>query len=210
MIELYYSPGAASLVVHWLLLDMGVPHRLRRLDLASQEQKRAEYLAINPRGVVPTLCVDGAPIYESGAIIMHLADAYPQAGLAPQPGTLERARYYQWIVHLANALMPPFRHWYYPTEAAGEAASEAAQRSAAAAIETEFSRIDAHLAKGGPYLLGEAPSAADFLLTMLMRWSRNLPRPATQWPHLARLAELMKARPSFRQLYAIEGLTEWS
>ncbi|HSR66257.1 MAG TPA: glutathione S-transferase family protein, partial [Xanthomonadaceae bacterium] len=69
--------------------------------------------------------------------------------------------------------------------------------------------IDAHLAGHGPYLLGAQASAADFYLAMLMRWSRNMPKPATAWPHLAALAQRMAARPSFRELYAREGLTEW-
>jgi glutathione S-transferase len=49
----------------------------------------------------------------------------------------------------------------------------------------------------------------DFLATMLMRWSRNMPRPATNWPALANYAARMKSRPSFRELYSREGLTEW-
>ena len=77
-------------------------------------------------------------------------------------------------------------------------------------IEACWDHIEAHLAKRGPYLLGPSVSAADFLLTMLMRWSRNLPRQATDWPQLGALAQRMKARPSFRLLYEREGLTEWA
>ena len=77
-------------------------------------------------------------------------------------------------------------------------------------IEAAWGRIDAHLAANGPYLLGAAPCVADFYLTMLMRWSRNMPRPATDWPHLAAHAGRMKARPSFKALYAAEGLEEWA
>ena len=62
----------------------------------------------------------------------------------------------------------------------------------------------------GAILLGDDPTAADFYLTMLMRWTRNMPRPGHAWPHLAKLAERMKARPSFRTLYEREGLTEWA
>ena len=53
-------------------------------------------------------------------------------------------------------------------------------------------------------------TAADFLATMLMRWSRNMPRPATDWPTIRGYVERMKARPSFRTLYEREGLTEWA
>ena len=59
-------------------------------------------------------------------------------------------------------------------------------------------------------LLGEKLSAADFMMTMLMRWSRNMPRPATEWPHCRALAERVRGRPAWRRLYEIEGLTEWA
>lgn len=207
---LYYAPGAASLVVHWLLIELGVAHELRKLDFATREHKSPEYLALNPGGVVPTLVVDGVPLAEAAALVLQLADTHPEAGLAPAIGSLERARYYQWVLFLANTVQPAFRAWWYPHEPAGEAQSEAVRAAVTPRIEALWARVDAHLAQGGPWLLGERLSAADFLLTMLMRWSRNMPRPATDWPHLRALAERMKARPSFRRLYQAEGLTEWA
>jgi glutathione S-transferase len=210
MITLYYSPGAASLVVHWLLIELEIPHTLRKLDLQAGEQKQPAYLALNPAGVVPTLVVDDQPICEAAAIALHLADAYPARGLAPPPGTLARAAYYQWMCFCANTLQPAFRAWFFPSEPAGEAAADAAKSSARARIEAAWARADAHLAAHGPHLLGDKLSAPDFLLTMLMRWSRNMPRPAVTWPALERLATTMKALPSFKELYAREGLTEWA
>ena len=101
---------------------------------------------------------------------------------------------------------------YTKTGDAGQTALAGGQRvpKDAPRIEAHWQRIDAHLAAHGPHLLGEEPSVADFYLTMLMRWSRNMPRPATDWPRLAALAARMKARPSFAVLYAREGLTEWA
>ena len=210
MYTLYYSPGAASLVVHWLLIEIGARHELRKLDLQAGEHKRPEYLSVNPGGVVPTLLVHGEPLSESAALVLHLADAHPSFGLAPELGSVERRRYYQWVLYLANTLQPAFRTWFYPAEAAGEDNADAAKELARQRIEACWDRIEAHLAKRGPYLLGASASAADFHLTMLMRWSRNMPRPATQWPQLDALAQRMKARPSFRTLYEREGLTEWA
>ena len=210
MYTLYYAPGAASLVVHWLLIEIGARHELRKLDLAAREHKRPEYLAINPAGRVPTLLIHGEPMTEAAAMVMHLADAHPNFGLAPTPGTVERARYYQWIVFLANTLQPAFRDWYYPEEAAGPENADAVRTRAAETIDAAWDQVEAHLAKRGPYLLGPSVSAADFLLTMLMRWSRNLPRQATEWPQLGALAQRMKARPGFRLLYEREGLQEWA
>jgi glutathione S-transferase len=210
MITLYYSPGTAAMVVHWLLIELEIPHALHELDLDAGEHKRPAYLAINPAGVVPTLVVDGQPICEAAAIALHLADAYQARGFAPQPGTLARAHYYQWMFFLANTLQPAFRAWFYPTEPAGEANVDAVKAQARTRIEAAFGRLDGHLAAHGPYLLGEKLSTTDFMLTMLMRWSRNMPRPATTWPALERLARAMKARPSWKELYARERLTEWA
>jgi glutathione S-transferase len=207
---LYYSPGAASLCVHWLLIDAGLPHELRRVDLAAGEHKTPAYLALNPNGVVPTMLVDGAPAYECAALLLLLADRHPELDLRPARGSRAEALYLQWTLHLANTLQPAFRTWFYPHEAAGEAVAEAAKDLARTRIEATFDRLDAHLAAHGPYVCGDAVTAVDFLATMLLRWSRNMPRPATTWPALAAYAQRMKARPSFRTLYEREGLTEWA
>ena len=209
MHTLYYAPGAASMAGHWVLIELGLPHQLHRLDLAAREQKQPGYLALNPSGVVPTLLIDGQPFTEAAALLMTLADANPASGLAPASGDPRRASYYQWMLHQANAVQPLFRQWWYPAETAGEANAATVQAHVAPLIEAAWHRIDAHLASAGPFLLGERISAADFYLTMLMRWSRNMPRQALAWPHLAELARRLKARPSFRVLYEREGLTEW-
>jgi glutathione S-transferase len=210
MITLHYSPSSASLVVHWLLLDLAIPHELRRMDLDAREHKQADYLAINPAGVVPTLVIDGQPICEAAAIVMHLADANPTARFAPEPGTLARAAYYRWMVFCANTLQPAYRAWFYPDEPAGAANAEASKQHARERIEAAWTIVDAHLATHGPYLLGNHVSAADFMLAMMMRWSRNMPRPADSWPAVKRCATLMKQRPSFAELYTREGLTDWT
>lgn len=209
MYTLYYAPGAASLVVHWLLIEAGAEYQLRAVNLQAGEQRTAAYLKLNPNGVVPTLLIDGQPVCEAAALALHLADAFPALALAPAIGSLQRAQHYQWVLHLANTVQPTFRHWFFAAEAAGEEHAAAAKAKACGRIEAAWQRIDEHLQGCGPYLLGEKPSTGDFLLTMLMRWSRNMPRPATQWPHLAALAQRMKARPSFAKLCAAEELTEW-
>ncbi|HVK78719.1 MAG TPA: glutathione S-transferase family protein [Kofleriaceae bacterium] len=210
MLTLHYSPGTASLVVHWLLLELDVPHELRRVDLDAGEQKSPAYLKLNPAGRVPTLVVDGQAIGEAAAIVMHLADLHPAARLAPAPGTPARASYYQWMFFAANTLQPAYRAWFYPTEPAGEAHVDAVKAQARTQIEAAWERVAAHFDDGRPYLLGDELSAADFMITMLMRWSRNMPRPAHTAPSLAAYAARMKARPTFRELYAREGLTEWA
>ncbi len=210
MHTLYYSPGAASLVIHWLLIELDVPHSLHRLDLAAGEQKQPAYLAINPAGVVPTLVIDGVVHVETAALAMHLADCHPAHGLAPALGTTERGRYYEAFLRCANTLQPAFRRWFYPESFVDPAVAAALRADVQQQIEAGFARFDADLGDGRPYLLGNTPSAADFMLVMLMRWSRNMPKPATEWSNLQALATQLKARPSFATLYQREGLTEWA
>jgi glutathione S-transferase len=206
---LFYSPGAASLLVHWLLIETDAQHTLVLVDTASGEHKRPEYLAMNPNGVIPTLLIDGQPHYEAASLAMHVADAFPHAGLAPSMGDPARATYTQWMFNLANMVQPLLRHWWYPQEPAGEQYADAVRARLDERLGAQWDRINAHLAAHGPHLLGERLSAADFYLVMLMRWSRNMPRQATEWPHLVALAERLAQRPSFATLYAREGLTEW-
>lgn len=210
MRALYFAPGAASFVVHWLLIELGLDVELRRVDTAAGEQKRPEYLALNPNGVVPTLVEDGRPMFEAAAIAMMLGDRHAAGTLAPAADAPARAAYLQWMFHLANAVQPLFRIWWYPHEVAGDDNVERARQCVAPRIEAAWQRLDDHLAANGPYLLGAEPSVADFYLVMLLRWSRGMPRPGDRWPHLGELAAHMKARSSFATLYEREGLTEWA
>ena len=209
MYTLYYSPGTASLAVHLALLEIGAPHELIKLDLDAGEQNSPAYLALNPNAVVPTLIVDGRPVAESAGLLMLLAERHPEARLAPAPGTPLRAVYLQWMLHFANTVQPGFRSWFSPKEFAGEDAAATAKNLAHLRIEREWDLFAAHIAAHGPYVLGPDFSVADILAMMLMRWSRNMPKPATSWPALAELVARIKARPSWPQLYAVEGLTEW-
>ena len=106
---LYYAPGSASFLVHWLLIELDLEYELCLVDFKSAAQKSPAYLALNPNGVVPTLEIDGAPHYEAAALIMHLADAHPAAGLAPA-GPPVYARYdppwTPWFLRRNEVLVP--------------------------------------------------------------------------------------------------------
>jgi len=207
---LYYSPGAASMVVHLALLEIGAPHRLERMDLDRDQQHGADYLRLNPRGQVPTLLIDGKPYFESAALLMILAERHPEAKLAPLPGSEQRAGYLQWIAFFTNALGPTYRFWFYPPDLGSAEHPSAVREALRRKIEDAWSLVDAHLAAHGPYMLGAEFSGVDLLALMYMRWSRNMPRPVTQWPTLRAYADRMRARPSWKRLYEIEGLTEWA
>ncbi|HEY2396367.1 MAG TPA: glutathione S-transferase [Rudaea sp.] len=211
MYTLYYSPGAASLVVHLALIEAGAEYELKHVDLAAGEQRSPAYLKLNPDGFVPTLLIDGIPHAEAAACLMTIADRHPQAQLSPAQGSPQRARWNQSILHLTNSMHPAFRLWFYPGDIDDSEAIQAAVKdSCRRRIESAWARLDDQLATSGPCLLGETFSAADLLLLMFMRWSRNMPRPATQWPALNEFALRMKRRPSWKRLCEAEGLTEWA
>ncbi len=211
-ITLYTSPGTAGMVVHWMLLEQNVAHTLHLLNFDKREHKTPEYLALNPAGVVPTLVVDSVALHEAAAIAMHLADVHPASALAPALGTLDRAHYTEWMFFFANTLQPAYRAWFYPSESAGPEHVDVVKAQARVHIEAAWQYVCTQLeARGaGAWLVAERMSAADLMMTMLMRWSRNMPKPADRWPTLHAYAARMKALPSFVELYRREGLTEWA
>jgi glutathione S-transferase len=193
-----------------MLIELGEPHELVKLDIEAGEHRKPEYLKLNPGGVVPTLVVEGVPLGESAALCMILAERHPQAGFAPAAGNAQRATYMSWMFFLSNTLQTAYHNWFYPDQPAGAAAVEAVKAAARHRIESSLERVDKRIAQSGSYLLGDRVTAADFVTTMLMRWSRNMPKPATEWPAIAGYIKRMKARPSFKVLYDREGLTEWA
>ncbi len=210
MYTLYYSPGSASLAVHLALLELGVEHRLEKLDLVAGAQHAPEYRRLNPRGQVPTLVIDGKAYFESAALLLLLAERHPEARLAPPPGSPQRPAYYQWMVFLSNSMGAMFRLWFMPKDLGPDELPSSVREAIRQKIEEGWSILDAHLGANGPYLLGAEVTVVDLLALMYMRWSRNMPKPATAWPALNRFAALMRQRPSWKKLYAIEELTEWA
>ncbi|HYE46449.1 MAG TPA: glutathione S-transferase family protein [Caulobacter sp.] len=204
---LFYAPGTASLAVHWMLIELGVPFTAEAVDIKAQRSEA--YLRLNPAGRVPTLIVDGAPISESAALLMLLAERHPEGGFAPAVGTAARGRWLEAMLFLANGLSPAMRDWFYADKDGDAAGAEAVRALARRRIEGAFERLDGLLADGRTCLLGETVTTADLLATMLMRWSRNMERPATSWPRLGPYVTRMRARPGFVEVCRREGLSEW-
>jgi len=206
---LFYAPGTASLAVHWMLIELGVAFRAERLDLKAGEQRSAAYLQLNPVGRVPTLVVDGHAVTESAALLMLLAERHPEAGLAPAIGDSARGKWLETMVYQTNSLSSAMRDWFYAETDGEPPDAPAVKRLALTRIEGVWDRLDTLLSDGRPYLLGEDLTTVDFLGTMLMRWSRNMPRPATRWSHIAPYVIRMRARPGFLEVCRREGLVDW-
>jgi glutathione S-transferase len=98
---LYTNPRSRGRIVRWMLEEVGQPYKTEVLDYATS-MKAPAYLAINPMGKVPALRHGDAVVTETAAICAYLADAFPQARLAPPPGDRQRAPYYRWLFFAAG------------------------------------------------------------------------------------------------------------
>jgi glutathione S-transferase len=211
MLQLHYFPGNASMTAHLLLEELGVPFELKLVDRANNAHKSPEYLKMNPNGLIPVLVDGDLVLYESAAIVLHLADTHRAAGLAPDIGTAERAQLYKWLVWCAGALVPQFQIYFYterylaPGTAGGVAELKAAIEKK---IEGLIDQIDAQLAShGGPWLLGDRFSAVDPHAFLLCRWTRGMQRPARTLTHIAPYLQRVLARPTTQKVLATEGLS---
>lgn len=212
MIELHYYPSNASFAPHLLLEEMGLPFALRLVDRANNGHKSPEYLQLNPNGLIPVLVDDGQPVYETAAILMHLADKASPAspadkapGFAPAVGTPARAEYYQWMVWLTNTLQPALIRYFYPERYAADAAD--AKARSVEHMAPMLDQMAAHLERhGGPWFLGEHYTAVDPLAFMLCRWTRMQEHPAKARPALAAYLQRVLERPATQRVVAKEGL----
>lgn len=206
MYKLFYSPGSAAMAPHAALEETGAPHELVLVDMKSNAHKAPDYLKLNPNGRVPTLVDGDQVIYESAAIMMHIADKHPNSGLAPAPGTPERARYYQWLVYMTNTVQEAYMSYFHADYyAKSDAAIAEVKATSEARLQPLFAVLDKALEKG-PYLLGERFSGADIFLMMMARWSRNMAKPASTYPNIKRCVDLVLARPAVQRMMKAEGL----
>ncbi len=208
MLQLHYFPGNASLTPHMLLEELGVPYELKLVDRAHQAHKSAEYLKLNPNGLIPVLVDRELVLYETAAICLHLVDTHPAAALAPVLGTAERAHFYKWLCWLTNTMQAALILYFYPERWADDAAATAQVKAhAETAVGRMLDQLDAQLAAhGGRWLLGETFSAVDPYALMLCRWTRGFGRPARSLPNLQPWLARVLERPAVNRAFEQEGL----
>jgi glutathione S-transferase len=207
MIKLYADKGKASLTPHMILNEIGRPFELVLVDCDAGEQRSEAYLRVNPHGRIPALAHDGLIVYETAAVVLHLVERFPEADLAPPPGSHERSLFYRWVAHLGCSIQPEMRAYFYAEQHAGGAACVAdVKRMAERRIRAAFEVLDEQLGEG-PFLLGDRYTAADPYLLMLVRWTRNMTNPARTLTHIAAHAERVLARPKIKLTLEVEGLS---
>jgi glutathione S-transferase len=160
----YTHPMSRGRIVRWMLEEVGQPYRTEVLDYGTT-MKSPAYLAINPMGKVPALRHGDTVITESAAICAYLADAFPQAQLAPAPGDRLRGPYYRWLFFAAGPLEAAATNKAFGFEVTEERKGMAGYGSLADVITTLERALT-----GRDYILGERFSAADIYLGSHIGW----------------------------------------
>lgn len=173
-LTLYYAPGACSFVPHSLLEMAGATFEPQLVKLHKNEQNSPEYKAINPRGQVPVLVVDGKPLTQIVAIVGYIDARFPQAGLLPTD-PFERAKALELLAWMNNSVHPTFTHFFRPEKFAAEDSTQALIKShAATSYKPLLQELDALAARaqaeGRGFLVGDSFGPADAYALVLLRW----------------------------------------
>ena len=180
----YTNPMSRGRIVRWVLEEVGRPYRTELLDYGTT-MKAPEYLRINPMGKVPALRHGDTVVTECAAICCYLANAFPDAGLAPAPRDRLRGSYYRWLFFAAGPLEAATTDKVLGLEVPADRKAMVGYGSLADAVAT----LEAALA-GRAYLVGDRFTAADLYVGSYIGWGMRFgtmeKRPAFE-PYVERL-----------------------
>jgi glutathione S-transferase len=196
-VTLYHSPNTRSSGTLLLLEELGAPYDLHVLDMKAGEQRRPEYLAINPMGKVPAIRHGDALVTEQVAIALYLADLFPEAGLAPPIGDPLRGPYLRWMVFYSSCFEPAVVDKAMKRDQAPLAMSSYGD------YDTMLETLVAQLRKG-PHILGERFSTADVLWGMALTWTTMF-KLVPELPEIMDYTKRMQARPAVARVKAIDA-----
>ena len=179
-LRLHWSPDSANIVVRIALEELGLAFQPVRVDRAAGEHKQPAYLALNPQGLLPVLEDGDLVLFETGAILLHLADRTgrlgPEGPDAREPQA--RAAFLKWLFYLSNTVHAELRTAFYaPRYVAGEAAVPALRAGLAARFRQHMDLVADELGATG-WLAGDTPTLVDFYLAVCLRWAQLYPRGA--------------------------------
>ena len=201
--KLYYKPAACSLASHIVLNEIGAAFELDKVDTAAKTtESGSNFLDINPNGYVPALQInDKDVLIEGAAILQYLADQNPQTKLAPESGTLERARLQQHLNFIASELHKSFGPFF-----SGRDLSDDERKTTAENVGKKLSTFEAVLSDGRDYLLGDTFSVADAYLFVVTSWTKYTGIELSPWPNIAAYLDRVGSRPAVLASLKTEGL----
>ncbi len=203
--RLYWTKTSGGFPAAAVLTLAGVPWDSVEVDLEAGENRRPDYLALNPTGQVPTLVLpDGTVMTESAAMAWHLAERLPKAGLLPPVGAEgERATLLRWMVFGAAALYEAELRYYYPDRYTTDPAGiEGVKQAGVAAFDRHWDLVEPLLSPG-PFVLGQRLTVLDLYLAMFAAWHPGKPAVYARRPALRRLIDAVAGEPRVAPVWTL-------
>jgi len=197
--------GSGAFSAEAVLAEAGAPYEFYSVSLERNEQRKPEFLAINPSGKIPALRLpEGEVITESAGILLTIADHFPNARLLPPHASAARAQAYRWLAFMASEIYPMVEISDYPERFAPQGAdAEALRVKARERIRERLLIVERFAA--GPWLLPSGFSILDIYASMFTRWRGSIGRDWLAEGHIPRLSELaanLAVRPAIAPVWA--------
>lgn len=205
MLKLYYTPGSCSTAIHVVLNEIKAEFELIDVSVPAGQPRSSEYLAINPRGSVPTLVLsDGTILRESAAILLYLLENY-ENNLLPKDSKL-KAKTLEWLCFANSTLHPAYSRCFFQHRMLGEeAAKNPLYKPSIKLIQKYWDEIELHLASS-KYLSSDQISVADILVTVVANWSLAMREPIIFGNKTKEFFSSVIAMPSFQAALTKEGV----
>lgn len=204
MYTLYSCPGTCSSALHVVLKETGAPYTFKKVSLKDGDTRTPEYLAMNPRGQVPVLVVEGAPVVEGAGLVLYLLEKYDTT-LLPAVGTLARAQALQWFCFANATLHTAHFPLFFPSRYAQSEATQAeVAEMARQRVQMLWEQVEASLPETGPFFAGEKGYIGEILLSIIANWTRGVKPAINLGPKTERMIRAAVQRPSFQAVLAEE------
>ena len=205
-VKLYYAPGACSFASHIAIEEVGIPYETQRLDLAAGDQRKPEYLKLNPRGRVPTLVVGNEVLTENVGILTYFGGGYPDANIWPKK-TWDQAKLLSTLAWLSNTVHPAYGHYVRAARYVdGDDHQQAVKDKARASYFDYLKEIDG-LLSGRKWCIGSHYTCVDGYLLVFYRWANRQKMPVRELANYTSHAERVLSRSAVKKVMADEGIT---
>lgn len=201
MTTLYFSPAACSLSPHIALKEAGLTFSAEHVDLKSKQLKSGgDFLAINPKGQVPSLKLPNGEILTEGpAIVQWIADQAPQSHLAPANGTMARYRLQEWLNFISTEVHKGFSPLFNP------ATPDASKAMAKEGLGKKFAMLNTHFGQN-KFLMGDDFTVADGYCFTCVNWANFTGIDLSAYPNLQAYMARIAGRPKVQEAMKAEGL----
>lgn len=202
MLKLFYAVGTCALASHIALEEAGAEYEAVRLDFGANDQRKPEYLKINPKGRVPALITDSGILTETPAILAYIAQVFPKADLAPLSDPFAFARVQSFNSYLCSTAHVNHAHLGRGTRWADDPASiEDMKRKVPKNVAESFALMESELVEG-PWVMGKAYTVCDPYLFTVTGWLTRDGVDIARFPKIHDHHKRMTERPAVKRVLA--------